>query len=386
MPQYSLEPNGKKRKAVIGAMICLPLMATVGCGSTASGDANSGEKGDASACVEAAKEGVEQARTALEMDNPSEAVDASSLSGKSVWFISPTQASPYTAAQSKAIEKAAGSVDVDLKIFDGKGSPDLFNQGFSSALAEQADGVILNSIDPGLVNGPLGKARSSDVPVTDVLVGLPGETPAPGIYQYLSPDYVAMGKALADYALAKTGCDTNALVVTTSVYPFLEHVGKGLEDEYRKLCPDCELTVKSVDPTTIGTKLSPLVVNELTRNPKTNYIIAGYTGLIPYIIPAQKQMNKEIPIISTAGTDADFDEIRKGSLQVANVALAPADYVGYQQFDVMLRALAGLEAPTNAIPFQLVDETNIGSDNSELFPGTEDFEATFEKLWSGSGG
>lgn len=350
--------------------------------SAPAADATAGTvSGGGSSCVSHAQAAVTAALKPMQLD-PGSAVDGKAAAGKTIWFISPDQSIPYVSEQAQAIQQAAKLVGVNVKIFDGKSTPTLFNQGIATAVGQGAAGIILNSTDPSLVSGPLAQAVAKHIPMIDSLVGLPGDPQTPGIGTTLRVDTVQMGRTVADYALAQTQCKANILMLTTTVYPFDDNIGIGVSDEVKQQCPSCGLDVQVINPTNIATDIGPLVSSQLRRDPGINYIIPAYTGLIPYITPAVQQLGRTIPIVSAAGVDSDFDQIRTGQ-QAADLALPPAAYFGYLQFDAILREITGAKPASSTLPTQLIDKTNIGTSNdlATLFPGIKNYTTVYATLW-----
>ncbi len=50
-----------------------------------------------------------------------------------------------------------------------------------------------------------------------------------------------------------------------------------MQDELTKLCPDCKLSVKEINPADAGTKLPSQIVTELQREPDVNYIVPAWS-------------------------------------------------------------------------------------------------------------
>jgi ribose transport system substrate-binding protein len=369
--------SGLTASSLVGVALAL-VLSGCGAGETKTESASSDQT---DACVEKAQAMVEKGRTPMEPDlGP--AFDVAPLKGKTVWFISPDQAIPYVKAQSEAVQEAAEKAGVTLKIFDGKSTPSLFNQGLETAVSQGADGVLLNSIDPSLVPGPLDKAKAAGVPVVDMLVGLPSDPVPDGLATVITPDAVEVGNVVAADVLARTECDADTLHLSTTVFPFVAMQSKGVESTFKELCSWCKLETVTVDPTKLATTVGQQVTNALQRDPDINSIIPSFVALIPYVIPAVEAKGEEIPISSTSGTPADFDQIRDGETN-ANVTLPPAAYFGYLQFDAMLRAMADAPQGPNELPIQLIDESNVGesSELESLFPGLAGYQDEFAQVW-----
>jgi ribose transport system substrate-binding protein len=337
----------------------------------------------ASDCVAAAQETVAAAQVPLQLNTTREPIDVTELAGKTVWFISPDQSIVFVADQAKGIQEAADAAGINLEIFDGKSNPELFNQGLATAVAQNADGVILNSVDSSLVTGPLADAKAAGIPIVDVFIGS-NEGPFPdGIFASVTNDFIATGGIMADYAMATTGCETNAAQFTTRVYPALAALSDGIEGRFAERCPDCKIQTLEVDPSKLATDLGPLVSNTLQRDPDINHVITGFAGMVSFVIPSIEQLGRTTPIISQAAVDENWDLIRSGSLHAADASFAPAPYVGWLQFDQLLRGMVGADPADNEVPIQLIDSANVGADNEieTLFPGLAGYQDAFTENW-----
>lgn len=351
-----------------------------GAGETGSGQATAG----ASACVTEAKSVATKYEQQVHTQVPAP-VNAKSLSSKTIWFISPDQAIDYVSHESKGVQQAAAAIGMKVKIFDGKSQPNLFTQGVETAVAQHAAGIIMNSIPPELATGALKKAVAAHIPVIDAFIGndSPGTNLPQGIFAQVTNDYTQAGKIVADYVLAATGCHADALQFTASVYPTLLAMANGATAEFHRLCSACKISTVSVDPASTSTKVGPLVSAKIRRDPKINFLIAGFDDLITYAIPALRQSGNRSPIIGQAGNASNFDLIRSGGQQVADAAFPPGEYTGYLQVDELVRAMVGSTPVNDTIPLQLLTKQNVGHDNSlaSVFPGLVGYQAAFAKAW-----
>lgn len=375
----------------VGAIV----LGTAACSSSGSGTSahTGGSSGPAaggssaaqsSPCVQTAADAVKPFEAAPKYQVPSETINVKPLAGKTIWFISPDQSLAYPALEAKGIQAAGKAAGLNVKIFDGKSQPALFNQGVATAVAQHADGILLNAIDPSLVAAPLAKAKKAGIPVVDAYVGSnpPAAADSPDLFANVTNDFTQTGQIMADYVLSKTNCKANVVLFTTSVYPSLKAMSDGIKAEMSKLCPSCALHSITFDPTKIATSVGPLVSNTIRRYPHTNYLIAGFDSLVPFAIPALAQANNHSPILGEAGDEATFDRIRGGQ-QAADAPLPYGPYAGWLQVDELLRGMVGAQPVNDDEPTNIFSKDNIGPDNSlaNLYPGLVGYENAFLKNW-----
>jgi ribose transport system substrate-binding protein len=378
----------------VPSVVAIGIMA-VTMGAAACSSSGSGSGGDASTaspaaaqqssqCAQTAKAAVQPYEAAPKYQVPAQTINAKPLKGKTIWFISPDQSLSYPLSESQGIQAAGTAAGLHVKIFDGKSQPALFNQGLATAVAQHANGIILNSIDPSLVAGPLAAAKKAGIPVVDAYVGSnpPAAADSPDVFANVTNNFEQTGQIMADYLLSATNCKANVVLFTTSVYPSLQQMSTGISGEMSKVCPGCSLHSITFDPTTIATTVGPLVSNTVRRYPDTNYLIAGFDSLVPYAIPSLQQADNHSPILSEAGDEATYDRIRAGS-QVADASLPYGPYAGWLQVDELLRGMAGAQPADDNEPTNIFTKANIGANNSlqVLYPGLVGYQNAFLKDW-----
>src|SRR5688572_4388792 len=126
-------------KRTITAAILASLLVPVGCGGDGGETTSGGER-----YLKAAKANLDKAYAGTNAEPPTSGPKPER--GKNVWVISCAQ-SLESCARGSAAEKAAGrELGWKTTIFDGKADPATFNSGIRQALADKADGIILNGI------------------------------------------------------------------------------------------------------------------------------------------------------------------------------------------------------------------------------------------------
>jgi ABC-type sugar transport system substrate-binding protein len=331
--------------------------------------------------VKEAKAGVDPARAPAKFVVPTANVDMASNKGKTIWYISLTQAIPFIANISNAVKEAGAEAGMKVVVFDGKGDVGTWNQGVDQAVAQGADGIILQGIDPTLVKNGLAKAKAKNIPVIDSFNQNPDEV-APGIAAHVTTDFTRDGKVMADYVLSKTNCDANVLVFTQSIFHLLVNMNEGIKSEFKRLCPECKLKFVEVDPAKMTTSLGPQTQVALRRDPKVNFIMAAYDGMASLQVPAMQGIGSKVPIISHDGAPQNLEYVRDGKLQVADLSFPPADYTGWAQVDQIGRAMQGDKPEGISVPVQLFDKDNVPSDVTKAFPSFGDFRSAFKKVWA----
>ncbi len=358
------------------------------CGSDDDSDSSSAGSGDSGGCVAKVKDLVADQRAPMPLILPPKSFDMSANEGKTIWFISPAQTTGYALGLSKAVVEAGKAAGMEVEIFDGKGQPDRFNQGFQQAVAQDADGIINYAIDPELIPNALKEAKEADVPVLAMSTGKPAP-PDGSIFESINTDLVAEGEYMATYAAFATDCEVNAATTFDPVYAALVTEQKAIAAQLEKLCPDtCETQDLEMKLGTMATELGPETQSLIQRNPDLNIIFSTFDQAATYQIPAVDQSGSDAKIVGTNGLPENLDQVRKGSAQIADISYVPTQYFGWLGVDQLGRAMEGEPTGDKAgepfvMPVQTFDESNIGESNdlAELFPELADYQAEFKEKW-----
>lgn len=341
----------------------------------------------ANACVKKATTLVDSEQAPMPDVTPTTKIDMSSLKGKTVWYISPSQATGYALAVSQGLAAAGKAAGVNVQIFDGKGEPTLFTQGVEQAVAQHAGAIILYGINPALVPQGLAQAKAAHIPVLTALTGEPA--PSNGtVFEAINENVAQEAASMADYAAYITGCKVNGATSYDPLYPSLVTERNTIKAELAKLCPTtCTVTPAQMALATMATTLAPSVQSLIQRNPNLNSIFATFDQAATYEQPAVASSGSKVKIIGTDGLPPNVNSIRAGDAQIADVAFVPPQYLGWLVLDQVARQLLGKPTGVNGAPYtlpvQTIDKANVGTSSSiaSLFPKLADYEAQFKALW-----
>lgn len=369
------------RKRVVVAIVAVAVFAIASAPSNAQSTA-------AVNCMKQASAAVAKAKAHLPLVGPPSAVDMSGLKGKTLWIVS-IDNTPWVQEGVSGFKAAAKAVGAKAKFFDSKGNITLANQGIATAVAQKAGGIAIWAIDPRNVAGELEKAEAAGIPVIDVnAVSLkPNKaTPnSPGIVGHVGTDWNLVGKWFADYMLVQTKCQLDAVVFSIKQIPIFVTAHKAVQREVSRLCPSCKVSVEFIDLATVATSLGRQAQTAVTRNPKVNFITPIADVFAQLIEPSLLQANKKIPMISHDGAGPTFKNIRAGGLSAATISTAPPPYWGWAFVDQLGRASAGQKPVIWSLKNRIVDRTNIGKNDAQLFPAykSQSLAKLFTNAWNG---
>ena len=375
---------------VVGG-ICLAAGGSSSSSSTAasSSSASSSSSGStvANACVKQVTGLISSEQAPMPMIVPSGKINMSDLKGKTVWFISPDQATGYALSVSQGFAAAGNAAGVKTVIFDGKGEPTLFTQGIDEAVAQHAGAIIDYAINPTLVPQALLAAKAAHIPVLLEFAGVPA--PSNGtVFESINEDLSKQSDEMADYAAYATGCKVNGATSFDPLYAGLVAERTDIKAELAKLCPTtCSTQSAQMALATMATASAPAIQSVLQRNPNLNSIFATFDQAATYESPAVKSSGSSAKIIGTDGLPPNVDEVRSGGPQIADIAYVPPAYTGWLSLDQAARAIMGKPTGVNGapivLPVQILDKSNVGTSDalSSLFPKYAAYESAFKSLW-----
>jgi ribose transport system substrate-binding protein len=342
--------------AILVLVLALGLFAACG------GDERStGSGGPSTAKVDAARAEVARFRMLPQFHAPGPAFDApSALRGKLIFEIPITSEVPFIGAVERGMREAAAEVGAQLKVFPNQGQPAQWAQGIRTAIAGDADAILLLAQDPELVRPQIEQAEHAGIPVVVLRTTGEGE-PCPSIGTTCVPaPFEQAGRLEADFVIADSAGNANVLVITSKDARSTRPLLAGLEDEFHGKCPDCKLRSVDVPIPDWGSKLRGEVQSALVRDPGINYVIATYDSMSQFAVPAIVAAGKadEIKIAAFNGTPFVLGMIQDGEV-VAMDAGENLAWVGWASMDQAFRVVAG-ERPVRSehTPLRVFDAEN----------------------------
>ncbi len=355
------------------------LIALTACGtSTSTGTSTGGGK---AACVSEATRAADQVKGPLALKAPTSPVNMKSLAGKSVWMVSAVQ-DEFNQTVGNSFIEAATAAGLKARYVEAEGQVTRMGQLVQEAVTAKASGIVLFNIDPNNVSGPLAAAHDAGITVIDFNNGNPTDPLPAGIFAHVAFDFTPQGKDMADWMLADSKCNLHLAQFVLPTYPIDTDLIKATEAEVKRLCSSCTVLDTNFDITTFQTTLGPLAVTVARRNPSINYMNPAFDAFDGLISPAIQQMGAHIKLVGHDGSASNLAAMRGHStLQVMTDAPPPEPYLGWALMDQLGRGMTGIQAAAWALPGRLVDQTNIGQSDADLFPAYQNFKASFLSPW-----
>jgi ribose transport system substrate-binding protein len=317
---------------------------------------------------------------------PGPPVDASSLTGKTVWFIPLGAVIPALGVEAKGIQEAATGLGITVKTCDGKLQPAAASACISQATRSGADGILIDSITPQTVTTALREAEAKKIPVVQMF-GVPGTN---GPYtQFFSLQDRQSHAIAADWIIANSLGKAHVLTSTSKGDLAAENTVKtGGGAELTQRCPSCQVTNVNITPTTVDS-LTAATSTALLKAPTIDYGLPEFDFLVPLFQRGVQQAGRttKLKIVSTNGVLSSMQLVKAGK-QAAD-GTANRNYGGWAAMDAYVRLALGQPAATKQfMPVRVFDATNIDSVNltedasksGEWF-GDLGYKQDFLKLW-----
>jgi ribose transport system substrate-binding protein len=155
---------------------------------------------------------------------------------------------------------------------------------------------------------------------------------------------------MADWIIAETGGEANALVLSVNETVISPSYVSGFVDEFSELCSGCESRVIDFPIAQIATRGQAQVQTALVADPDINYVVPIYDELfIPSVLAAINTAGvvDRVKIVSSDGTPSSLESIQEGDTVEMDVGFG-LDWVAHAVIDQHLRNFAGLEPPNDS--------------------------------------
>jgi ribose transport system substrate-binding protein len=384
-------------RAVLAVLAVVVLgLTAVACGSD--DDEDSGSGGSAATTVAAAEgsdggdiiascnETLAKAREPLSFEPPGPPIDASTLKGKKVTFVSLAQAVPAIADAAKQTQVAGREVGIDVTIFDAKGDVRRMQQGISQAVSQKHDAIILLGIPTTVTQGAIKEAADAGIPViselnNEPLPDEPGQGAGENIFATTAPSYVEVGGWLACKAIVDTDGKANVVIFgAKELQPSAKEV-EGMRAMLEK-CDGCKVDENSTPVADWQTRLPGLAQSEIRKNPDANYFLPLYDGMGLFVASGVRQAGADVKVATFNAAPAALELVAKEDVLTADPGQSNG-WLAWGGLDQAMRAMLDEEPAEPKIPLRFFDKENLqGVDvKSEEALFGDEYQDGFRELW-----
>lgn len=265
----------------------------------------------------------------------------------------------------------------NVSVVDGKGDPNTWNAAVAQAVSDGADGIILNAINPALVQDGLTQARAKRIPI--VLTFIPSYG-GPKVDAYVTSDHAQSGQQAADWIIADSGAKGHVLLLQEPQFPELNERTNAAAKRLSDACSRCPITRKvQFNIGTMPQQLPGLVSSALQSDTGINYVLAPFDSASLFASQGITQSGRAgVRLVGFEGDPDGIKRVRSGA-QAADVATVQP-WMGWAAIDALARLMTGQKVQQQQVPQRLFDKTNAPS-GGDGWVGDLDFRARYRQLW-----
>jgi ribose transport system substrate-binding protein len=365
---------------------------TAAAGGTSTATAPAGSSASASSSASGPAAAVAAARKEVtSYPAPGPAFNASSLRGKTVYYVPITLKAESFQIVSESLTAALKPVGVKVVACDGGANPSTAAACFNQALGQHAAGVIADAIPYGLAANAFTSLKAAGIPVLIVNQLPPSGQKDNDQLAYMPGNAVQMLDTSADWIAADSGGKANILAQEFTDSP---NTVSYLEDyafpTLKAGCPECTVTVNKVSSANFGL-IPSSTSSALLKNPDNSYLWSEFDTILQPTAQGVQQASASSRLkgVSADGLLGAMQMLKEHSFLYADVA-TDYNYQAWANADMIMRMALKLPLPKlEPIPLRLFDRTNIsqvsnitsaGEMSGEWF-GPTTYKTMFPKLW-----
>jgi ribose transport system substrate-binding protein len=392
---------------VAGVIASGLLLAACGSSSSSSTESSSSEATEKSETTEseapaggsaettAYVEGVPTLKELYETSNEEPpSTGPAAAKGKSVAFISCSQASPGCSEAAAAFSEAGKVVGWNVRVYDGK-----FNENngyataFHAAIASNPDAIVSAGISCSEVKTLLEEVKAADIPVIET-----NAEECAGAELYAAPAmfnkkfagareyYEAFGENQAAYMVDMT--EGKAKVILPE---YLGEIGTALTGGIKNVvekCSECEIVesipfeVKDLGP---GLALEQRFKTALVKYSEANAVIipfdsaAGYGGLAKAVVDS----GSEILSVGAEGS-AEANALMEEEKGIdAEAGASDNTWIGWSWVDQLNRYFNGQPPVPQGIGLAVITPEHNLPPKGKSYQAEVDFKKAYEEIWAG---
>jgi len=382
-----------RRSTLLGASAAaLAALLLTACSPGTTDDSGSGSTSSAAASgplaeVQADVEKAAQARDSF--DVPTDPVDVSALSGKTVYYVPLTAQISVFQVYGEKIREALDAVGVKLQICDGGANPSQISGCIDQAVGASAAAIVADNVPYGMAANSFDAARAKNIPVLIANQIPDDQHPADPTLAYLPGPATQMITSAADWIIADSGGKATVVLQKVTDNPSTIAWGEAAEKEFADRCPDCTVVVNEVSAANFPV-IPSSTSSAILSHPDTRYVLAEFEHFVqPTVGGIQQTPNAaQIKVVSSAATLNGLQMIASDGAVQADAGQNFA-YQGWATADAVFRLAAGQQVPEYDVSFRLFTKDVIGDvdvsedgQSSGSWYGPTDYTKDFTALWT----
>lgn len=358
--------TGRRPRAAVAAT-AIAVLATVtlsACGSSDSSDTPG--NATSAAQVDRAKAEIDKhLEVFTAFDSPGAAIEGlDKFSGGTITYVPITLQATYFQAQYEQISEAAKNLGLKVQICDAKAQPTVAAQCLNQAIAGKSVGIITDSLPFAIAKNAYAAAVKAGIPIVAADVSDPIPEDWKGKVLTTDNGQADGARLMADAIIADSNGKADVLFANDIVDSTAKSVSDAVQDQFKKNCPGCDVTLVQWEPTA-PQKIPTAVSVALNNNPDIRYVYVQYDQPAgPPAIQGMK-LSRQADKLKLVGYGSDVSAMQriKSGQQMADVASDPA-LIAWNNTDRLFRMItesAVPEASSYVEPRRVFNSTNIAS-------------------------
>lgn len=384
-----------RHRLISAGAAALAVILLAACGASGNSGASNGASGSGSSSSAGSGTGSGDLKAAVQksmqpvdkLPIPTEKVDVSGFSGKTVYFIPLLQSTRAFQITGEALKEALGKAGMNLQTCDGGANPSSISGCVNQAIGASAAAIVTDSIPYGMAANAFDAARAKNIPVLNTDQIADDQHPADKTLAYLTGPGTQMQVQAADWIIADSGGNAGVVLERSTDNPSTQAYVAGAVKEFKDKCPGCKTSTYDITASNYPL-VAPSTSSAILSRPDAKYLMVAFDAFLQPTLGGVQQSGKAgtLSVTSTAALLSGLQSVKSGQLK-AEVGQDLA-FQGWCEADAVFRLLAGQSVPEYDIPTRLFTSANLGSidltadaEASGAWFGPTDFPKEFAAVW-----
>jgi ribose transport system substrate-binding protein len=380
----SFIPRAGAACGLVTAALLAAAFALSGSSSLAATTAKAASSGGSGPALTAADAAIKQYSGIPKFINPGPKVDAAKLKGKKILVVEACGCAQQLVSIDEGIQAAAKATGLSVSIFNGNVTQSTVEQGIQQGISDKVAGIILSGWSPNAVPASVAAAKKAGIPVVGDSLGL--NVKNPDVFGLSSPNYVLVGKLMADAAIqAENGKKITADAITFT-NPAVNDALSGIKSVFKTCGGSCTI-YKSVDiePTNWPTQIPSSTVAMVKANPDVNVFFGVVDDTLGSLIASgvREADATNVKVVGGQGSgSAPLAVVQQGGAYIADPGQS-AVWTGWGAVDQLMRAMLGMKPGDDVTPTRFLSSATLKGVSVKNLANVygDAYVSGFESLW-----
>jgi ribose transport system substrate-binding protein len=314
--------------------------------------------------------------------------------GKTIFVISSGQANISTEVPGNAAVAAAKAIGWKVTLLDGKLDPSTYGSLVRQAVAEGANGIVLDAVDCADAQQPLAQAKAAGVLTVPIYafdcndaVGGDGGSPLFTTcvnFNNLKCNNIGFftesyGRDQANYIIDKSKDKAKILLLQDPEYTVLKYTALGFYDQIAHSGGSQIVATLNFTSADLGSKLTQMIQADLLKYPDVTWIKSPYTyASVDGLEQAIANQRGKYKVMGGEGYPQELQLIQSGAFTAANII--DSEWQGWAAIDALNSAFNKQRSYPSGIGWTIADIHHNIPANATYVPSIN-FKAEYLKAW-----